>query len=87
VEHGARAVSSMERDGNARLAIDKTGVSSTTDDDRPWGSWCASGDAATSGVATEAMLGDRCATLGGSDSEGNQRARPSSERPLPAKAA
>jgi hypothetical protein len=40
-----------------------------------------------SGVATEAMLASRCATLTGSDSEGNPRARPSSERPLAAKAA
>jgi hypothetical protein len=31
--------------------------------------------------------GRGCATLAASDSEGNQRARPSSERPLPAKAA
>ena len=31
--------------------------------------------------------GGGCATLQGSDSEGNQRARPSTERPLPAKAA
>jgi hypothetical protein len=38
-------------------------------------------------VAPEPMLGRGCATLRGSDSEGNQRARPSSERPLAAKAA
>jgi hypothetical protein len=40
-----------------------------------------------SGVAPDAMPGGGCATLARSDSEGNQRARPSSERPLPAKAA
>jgi hypothetical protein len=35
----------------------------------------------------QAMLASECATLTLSDSEGNQRARPSSERPLSAKAA
>jgi hypothetical protein len=38
-------------------------------------------------VGRQAMLRGGCATLGGSDSEGNKRARPSTERPLPAKAA
>jgi hypothetical protein len=53
----------------------------------PRGRWCASGGVATSGVALETMLAGGCATLAGSDSDGNQRARPSSERPLAAKAA
>ncbi len=38
-------------------------------------------------VQPPAALGSGRATLGGSDSEGNLRARPSTERPLPAKAA
>ena len=39
------------------------------------------------GVSRQPMLGGGCATLVASVSEGNLRARPSSERPLPAEAA
>jgi hypothetical protein len=81
------AVAVFDGGHEPRAPADVPQIATSGDGDRPWGRWCVSGDAAMSGVAPEAMLGGGCATLAWSDSEGNPRARPSSERPLPAKAA
>jgi hypothetical protein len=49
------------------------------------GNWCASGHVATSGGRQGGAETRVCATLRGSDSEGNQRARPSLNVPFPRK--
>ena len=79
--HAGVSISTQGGDDNIHVG---TSASDPVSIDAGSGNDIVSSASIFSDIAVDAMLAGGCARLRESDSEGNQRARPSSERPLPA---